>query len=259
MEFGLAGKVILITGATQGVGAAIAREAARQHAEAIAVVGRSERKGNAIVEELTSLGAKAGFVGADLGTVGEPESAFARALEIFGRIDGLVNCAGITDRATFLSGDIETWERLFALNARAPYFLMQSFIRHRLGLGQPGSIVNIQSMNALCGAPELAIYSASKGALQTLTKNAANAHLKDLIRVNGINMGWSPTHAEHDMQSNLLGKGDGWLEEAARKSPLGRLLAPEEVARLTIYLLSDYSGLQTGTNIDLEQRVVGAP
>lgn len=259
MQFGLADKVILITGATQGVGAEIAREAARQYAEAVVVVGRSAGKGDAVVEGLVKLGTKAHFVRSDLGAAGAPESAFACALDVFGRVDGLVNCAGITDRASFLDGDLDTWERLFAVNARAPYFLMQSFIRHRLDAGLPGSIVNIQSMNALCGAPELAIYSATKGALQTLTKNAANAHLKERIRVNGINMGWSPTQAEHDMQANVLGKGNDWLEQAERTRPLGRLLAPEEVARLAIYLLSDYSGLQTGTNIDLEQRVVGAP
>ena len=171
----------------------------------------------------------------------------------------MVNCAGRTDRASLIDGTLDQWDKLFSLNAKAPFFLMQSFIRHRLSVEYPGSIVNILSMNAHCGRADLAIYSATKGALSTLTKNAANAHLSDGIRVNGINMGWAPTDAEMEMQANILGHGEGWLEEAEQNSPLGRLLTPLEVARLCIYLLSDYSGLQTGTLIDLEQQVVGAP
>ena len=170
-----------------------------------------------------------------------------------------MNCAGRTDRASFVDGTPDQWNALFSLNAQAPFFLMQAFIRHRLQAGGNGSVVNILSMNAHCGHPDLAIYAATKGALSTLTKNAANAHLSDGIRVNGINMGWAPTDAEIDMQANVLGNGDGWLEEAEQSAPLGRLLTPAEVARLCIYLLSDYSGLQTGTLVDLEQHVVGAP
>lgn len=259
MQFSLAGKVILVTGATQGVGAEIAKEAARHKAEGVVVVGRSEAKGQDVCLALEELGSRAKCVAADLSDPDAPQKVFTSAIDTFGRVDGLVNSAGATDRASFLNGDMNTWERLFALNTRAPFFLMQEFIRHCRDRSQPGSIVNIQSMNALCGSPELAIYSATKGALLTLTKNAANAHLKDRIRVNGINMGWSPTQAEHVMQAETLGKGKDWVANAARERPLGRLLEPEEVARLAIYLLSDYSGLQTGTCTDLEQHVVGAP
>ena len=255
----LDGMAILVTGSTQGVGAETALEAARQGARAIALSGRSAAKGADVVARLEAIGCAARVFPAELADAAAPAALFAAAADWCGPIDGLVNAAGATDRASFLDGTAELWDHLFAINARAPYLLMQAFIGQCLALGRPGSVVNIQSMNAHCGAPELAIYSASKAALSTLTKNAANAHLADRIRVNGINMGWSPTPSEKVMQAETLGKGAGWLAEAAAAMPLGRLLEPAEVARLTVYLLSPQSGLQTGTCIDLEQRVVGAP
>jgi NAD(P)-dependent dehydrogenase (short-subunit alcohol dehydrogenase family) len=136
---------------------------------------------------------------------------------------------------------------------------MQEALRDMLGRKAGGSVVNILSMNAHCGGPDLAIYAATKGALATLTRNAAHAHLADRIRVNGINLGWVDTPAERRMQAETLGRGEGWLAEAAAGMPLGRLLVPEEAARLAVYLLSGASAPQTGTLIDLEQRVLGAP
>ena len=90
--------------------------------------------------------------------------------------------------------------------------------------GQGGAIVNILSINAHCGAPELAVYSATKGALAMLTRNAANAHRFDRIRVNGINVGWADTPAERIMQAETLGHGPGWLDAANASQPFGRLL-----------------------------------
>jgi NAD(P)-dependent dehydrogenase (short-subunit alcohol dehydrogenase family) len=122
----------------------------------------------------------------------------------------------------------------------------------------PGSIVNILSVNAHCGAPELAIYSGTKGALATLTKNAANAHRFDRIRVNGINLGWADTPGERKMQGVTLGKGEGWLAEAEASQPFGKLVQPEEVARLALFLLSDAGGPMTGALVDQEQWVTGS-
>lgn len=259
MQLSLSGKSILITGGTQGLGAAVAEEAAAQQAARIAIAGRNREKGEKVADKLSEYGTAVRFFEADLSDIEIQTRLVGEVVDWAGGIDGLVNCAGRTDRASFVDGTPDQWNALFSLNAQAPFFLMQAFIRHRLQAGGNGSVVNILSMNAHCGHPDLAIYAATKGALSTLTKNAANAHLSDGIRVNGINMGWAPTDAEIDMQANVLGNGDGWLEEAEQSAPLGRLLTPAEVARLCIYLLSDYSGLQTGTLVDLEQHVVGAP
>ncbi|HVG47868.1 MAG TPA: SDR family oxidoreductase, partial [Rubellimicrobium sp.] len=162
------------------------------------------------------------------------------------------------NRASILDGTPALWEELFAVNARAPFFLMQDALADMTARRATGTIVNILSVNAHCGAPDLAIYSATKGALATLTKNAANAHIRDRIRVNGINLGWTATEAEDRMQSETLGLGPGWREAASALLPLGRLIEPEEAARLAVFLLSDASAPISGAVIDLEQRVIGA-
>jgi NAD(P)-dependent dehydrogenase (short-subunit alcohol dehydrogenase family) len=259
MDLTLEGKTILITGATQGLGAEIAREAARRGAAALALAGRSEANGARVAAEVQAMGVAARHFPADLARPETPAALVRAVLDWRGRIDGLVNAAGITDRASVADGTLDDWERLFALNARAPAFLMQQVIGAARAAGHPASIVNILSMNAHCGSPELGFYAATKGALATLTRNAAHAHMRDRIRVNGINMGWSATDGEQVMQAERLGRGADWAARAAAGLPLGRLLDPAEVARLCVYLLSDYSGLQTGTLIDLEQKVIGAP
>ena len=116
----------------------------------------------------------------------------------------------------------------------------------------------ILSADPEIGAPDLAVYSATKGALATLTKNAANAHRFDRIRVNGINVGWTDTPAERVMQAETLGRGPGWLDAANAAQPFGRLLSVNDIANLAILLLSDAAGPMTGALIDQEQWVIGA-
>jgi NAD(P)-dependent dehydrogenase (short-subunit alcohol dehydrogenase family) len=258
MRIDLAQAVLVVTGAAQGIGAEIAEHAAAAGAGGLLLTDRNAALGCAVAERLGA-SCRTEFVEADLSEVAGARTVIAEAVARFGRIDLLVNAAGLTDRATLLDGTPDLWDRLFAVNARAPYFLMQGAIADMVGRGAPGAIVNIASMNAHCGEPDLAIYSASKGALVTLTRNAANAHLRDRIRVNAINVGWTLTPSEIVMQVETLGHGQAWLDEAVRNRPIGRMLEPGEVARLALFLLSGASGLMTGAVIDLEQKVVGAP
>ncbi|TPN80683.1 SDR family oxidoreductase [Mesorhizobium sp. CU2] len=258
MEVRLDGKVVLVTGATQGIGRAIAATAARSGVAGLLITGRDQSRGDAVAVELSGMGAPARFVAADLGNADAPELLARACIERFGRIDGLVNAAGLTDRASFVDATLDDWASLFAVNARAPFFLMQATIADMRKRGQGGSIVNIQSINAHCGSPELAVYSATKGALATLTKNAANAHRFDRIRVNGINVGWTDTPAERIMQSDTLGHGPGWLDAANAAQPFGRLLSVDDIANLAVFLLSDAAGPMTGAVIDQEQAVIGA-
>jgi NAD(P)-dependent dehydrogenase (short-subunit alcohol dehydrogenase family) len=250
---------LVVTGGTQGLGETIARLAASSNAAAIAIVGRNAERGRKVAEDLSATGCRTHFIQADLADAHAPATIIAEAIKAMGRVDGLVNAAGLTDRASIQSATLNDWEKLFAVNTRAPFFLIQGAVADMLARKSPGAIVNILSVNAHCGAADLTVYSGSKGGLSTLTRNIANALLPDRIRVNGINMGWAATPAEQIMQGETLGKGPGWLEEAASAMPLGRLLTMEEVARLAIFLLSESSGLMTGALIDMEQSVLGAP
>lgn len=250
-------RILIATGAAQGVGHATALEAIRSGAEGVLITDRNTEKGQAAAAELRSEGGKAEFFAADLEDEGAPRAIVEACVRSFGRVDALLNAAGLTDRGSVAEASPDLWNRLFAVNVRAPFFLMQAVINHLRSRKAAGSIVNILSMNAHGGSPELAVYSSSKGALLTATRNAAQSHRFDRIRINGINMGWADTPAERRMQADVLGGGEQWLGKAASAQPFGRLLTPEDVARLAIFLLSDASVPMTGALVDQEQFVIG--
>ena len=258
MNIDLSDMIILVTGAANGVGHAVAREASKANAAGLVLTDVDGKRLQQVEAELSPK-TQVHAVAADLEESDAAETICKSGIETFGRIDGLVNAAGITDRADLLSGGVNEWDRTFAINTRTPFFLMQHIVKDILKRGSAGSIVNIQSVNAHTGSPELAIYSASKGALQTLTRNTANAFMRENIRVNGINLGWTLTEGEHRMQANTLNQGDDWLERVIVDRPWSRLLTPDEPARLAVYLLSNESAPLTGASIDLEQSVIGTP
>lgn len=251
MNVSLSNKIILITGAARGIGAAIAAEAASSGAEGLVLTDREPFQ--------VELPCPVEIVATDLLDTDAPKTIAQAARARFGRIDGLVNAAGVTSRGDFMDATPALWEQVMAVNARAPFFLMAEAIADMKARKSPGSIVNIQSINAHCGAPDLAVYSASKGALQTLTKNAANAHMADKIRINAINLGWTATETERELHEVTLGKGEGWLAAQGAMQPLGRLINADDTARLATFLLSEASIPMTGVSLDLEQTVVGAP
>ena len=250
------GKVIIVTGSTQGVGEAVALEAAQNGAAGVVISGRQADKGADVVARVRDLGCDAIFVEADLSSVDACRNIVTQCDEYFGRVDGLVNAAADTSRGTLEETTPEFWDHLFAVNVRAPFLLMQDTVRIMKREKIAGSIVNILSVAKYCGMDILVAYSSTKGALSTLTKNVANGVRRDRIRVNGINLGWTDTPAEHRVQADQ-GSEESWLETAEARSPFGRLLKPRDVAKLCLYLLSDDSGILTGSNIDYSQRVLG--
>lgn len=255
MELGLGRQAVIVTGAASGIGAAIARVLS---AEGVGGLILTDRDAGGLARVASGLQGPVGTVVADLADSAAAGAIAAAAVARFGRIDGLVNAAGLTTRGSFVTGNAEIWDQLFAVNARAGFLLMQAAIADMTRRGVGGAIVNILSMNAHCGIPELAIYAGTKGAMVTLTKNAAHAHMADRIRVNGINLGWVATEAEDRIQAETLGKGAGWQDAAAAALPLGRLVTAEECARLAVFLLSEASIPMTGAILDLEQKVAGA-
>jgi NAD(P)-dependent dehydrogenase (short-subunit alcohol dehydrogenase family) len=250
------GKVVIVTGSTQGVGEGIARLLAELDAAGLVICGRNRERGEAVAADLTSAGCTTVYVQADLENVDDCRQIVAACDAQFGRVDGLVNAAGITDRGTIDDTSVELWDRMFAVNTRAPFILMQESVRIMKREGKGGSIVNILSMSAHGGQPFITAYCASKGALATLTKNAAHALRFDRIRVNGVNMGWTYTPNEHKTQL-AMGKPENWLDEADASKPFGRILRPRDIAGITAYLLSDESQMMTGSLIDFDQYVVG--
>ncbi|MGA2794007.1 MAG: SDR family oxidoreductase [Roseiarcus sp.] len=256
MEIRVGEKILVVTGATQGLGRAVALEAAKSGAAGVMLTGRNETRGAEVVGELKGLGIDAAFVSAELADPEMPAKIMSTALDRFGRIDALVNAAALSDRGSIADADVAFFDRLFAVNTRAPMFLMQGLIRHLKERKASGSIVNILSVNAHGGAPDLAVYAATKAAMALLTKNAAYSHRFDRIRVNGINLGWTDTPGERSMQAVKLGKGEDWLAQAEARMPWGRLIKPEDVARLTLFLLSDASIPMTGALIDQAQNSV---
>jgi NAD(P)-dependent dehydrogenase (short-subunit alcohol dehydrogenase family) len=249
----LSGKVAIVTGGTQGLGEAIARLFAERGAAGLVICGRNAKAGERVASEIAS----AVFVHADLAKVVDCRKVVAKADERFGRVDALVNAAALTDRGDIFDTTEQRFNEIFDVNVRAPFFLIQESVRIMRREKIAGSIVNIQSMSAHGGQPFITAYCASKGALATLTRNVAHSLLKFRIRVNGLNIGWMSTPGEDNIQKKYHGAEDGWLEEAVRARPFGRLIDPKEVARACAYLCSDESGLMTGSNIDFDQSVVG--
>ena len=250
--------IAIITGGTQGLGLAIARRLAREGAPGMAISGRNEEKGEGVAEKLRSIGTDCLFVKADVSTANDCYRLVDTALKRFGNVNGLVNSAGIADRGTLLDTSLELWDRHFNTNARGPFLLMQGVVRHLVETGQPGSIVNILSMVAHCGQSYLTPYSASKGALATLTKNVANAFAAKRIRCNGILTGWMDTPGESATQQKFHGVGEDWLAKAEAAQPMGQLVKPDQLAGLVAYLLSPESGVMTGALVDYDQHVAGA-
>jgi NAD(P)-dependent dehydrogenase (short-subunit alcohol dehydrogenase family) len=251
------GKVCVVTGATQGLGAAIARRLAAAGAKGIVITGRNADRGATVARDIVNThGVPTQFLQADFARVEDCQSVVAETDRHFGRLDVLVNAGASTARGTILDTSPETFDALFATNVRGPYFLMQAAIRLMIERKIQGAICNIGSISALAGQPFINAYCASKGALTTLTANTAFSVMANRIRVNQLNVGWMASDHEREIQK---ANGDpDWEAKAAAALPFGRLIDPAEAARAVNFLVSDDAGLMTGAIVNFDQSVWGA-
>jgi len=251
------GKVAIVTGSTQGLGEAIVRELVARGAVGVVITGRDNDRGAAVARDVDASGSRGLFVAADLTDPDAPGRIITAADEAFGRVDVLVNSAGFTERDSLWDSTLDHFDRMMAVNTRAPWFLMQGAAKIMVREEIAGTMVNVLSIALHGGPPFLASYCASKSALATFTKNTANALLEHRIRVNALNPGWMSTPAEDDIQRRFHDAEDGWQEEAGRRLPFGRLIDPEDAARAVMFLASDESGFMTGAVVDYDQQVIG--
>jgi NAD(P)-dependent dehydrogenase (short-subunit alcohol dehydrogenase family) len=243
-------KVVVVTGATKGIGKGIALMCAVEGA-AVIVNGRNEQDGLAVVRHIEeSCGAEAMFVQGDISSEVACQQLIDAAVTRFGRLDGLVNNAGIFPRGSMINTTEALYDSIFAVNMKGAFFCSMYAIQAMQKCGG-GSIVQIGSTNGYKGGKELAAYSCSKGAMLTLNRHIAAHYGRDRIRSNWITVGWVASEGEIELHQSM-----GLSEAELRKRgetyiPSGRMQTPEDIAYGTVFLLSDESTQVTGTELHI--------
>jgi NAD(P)-dependent dehydrogenase (short-subunit alcohol dehydrogenase family) len=243
----LQNKVILVTGSTTGIGEAIARRVLADGGR-VMFHGRNAERGQALANEA---GERAHFVEADLSDPAAAARLIDATVQAFGKLDGLVNNAASTTRGDLAGTDAAFFDKMIAVNVRAPLLLIRSAYPH-LKRSQ-GCVLNIGSINAYCGESNLVAYSISKGALMTMSRNLADALCYEKIRVNHFNVGWVLT--PNEIKTKIAdGLPPDWFEHVEPQyAPSGKIMPPEKIAEAAVYWLSDESRPISGSVVELEQ------
>jgi NAD(P)-dependent dehydrogenase (short-subunit alcohol dehydrogenase family) len=245
-------RTAIVTGAAQGIGEAAARRLLAEGFGRLVLIDRQPDLLETVASDLRKAGADVTTLTCALTDLDATLPPLAAALD--GPVHALVNAAGTTARGGLADTSPATFDLIFALNVRAPFFLMQA-VAPRMPAG--GVIVNITSMLAYGGPPFLLGYSASKAALVALTRGAANTLKRQGLHVFGINLGWTLTPAEQEVQTRLHGMSPDWAARLGARQPFGRLLMPGDPAGLIAFLVSPDAAMMTGAIIDLDQHVAG--
>jgi 3-oxoacyl-[acyl-carrier protein] reductase len=240
----LTGKTALVTGASRGIGRASALALAKQGAEVLIHYSSGEKEADAVVAEIRAAGGKAQKVGANLRAADGPHKLAAAVREIVGeRLDVLVANAGISKAASIEDTTVEDFDDLFAVNVRAPYFLVQQLLPV---LGQGSSVVLLSSLAAHSAVGALSAYAATKGAVDTLVKHFASALGERGIRVNAV----APGVVATDM-SNFT-KTDTGRDITLGMQALKRIAQPDDIAGAVAFLASDAARWVTGDTLHVD-------
>ena len=242
-------KVIIITGSTTGIGKAIALKCVSEGAKVV-IHGLEQKWGEEVVAEL---GKENAVLHIDnLAEAGTAERLVNVAVKSFGKLDAIVNNAAIVASSNIHTTDSEFLQRIFQVNTVAPFLLIKAALP-QLTLNK-GCVLNIGSVNAYSGEPNLLAYSVSKGALMTLTRNLGDTlHRENHVRVNQINPGWILTETERERKKEH-GLAEDWYKDLPSVyAPAGRILWPKEIAAAAIYWLADECGPISGQVVELEQ------
>lgn len=244
----LEGKVIIVTGSTTGIGKAIAQACVNEGARVV-VHGLEPDWG---AEVVASLGDRAVLHIEDISAPGCADKLVALAASHFGRLDAVVNNAAAVVSSNLANTDLAFFRRVLEINTLAPFSLIQAALPELRKTR--GCVLNIGSVNAYSGEPNLFAYSVSKGALMTMTRNLGDTlHREEGVRVNQINPGWVLTETEAQRKKDH-GLSEDWFTKVPRVyAPAGRILWPREIAAAAIYWLADESGPVSGQVLDLEQ------
>jgi NAD(P)-dependent dehydrogenase (short-subunit alcohol dehydrogenase family) len=243
----LNGKSVIVTGATQGMGRAIAERFAAEGAKVI-VNGRNRDLGEEVVESIIKKGGEARFVQADIRSFEENQRLVNSALEAFGRLDILVSNAGILGLGSITGVSMESWQRTLDTNLNALFYLLRAGIPKMQKSG--GNVVVIGSIAAHKGFPNHAAYCASKGAVQSLVKQAAVDYAPE-IRINLIQPG--PVETElYRASAVAFPNPDTILDEVPGSLPMGRTGTPDDIAKTALFLASDDSAWMTGSVLTID-------
>ena len=239
----LAGRVVLVTGSSRGIGAEIAAKAGAQGATVAVHYNRFGDGAQQTARRVHEAGGQAQVFCADLSVGAQAERLVAEVVAKFGRIDGLVNNAGNTQVGPFLEISVETWDEVLATDLSASFHTCRAAIPQMLAQGK-GTIVNIASRLAQMGVTETAAYSAAKSGLVGLTRALAKEFGTRGIRVNAV----APFVTMTDMTTDLVDSEAG--KNRLRDAALGRFGRADEVADTVIFLLSDAASLYTGQTLN---------
>jgi 3-oxoacyl-[acyl-carrier protein] reductase len=241
----LAGKAAVVTGASKGIGAAIAKHLAEEGASVVVNYASSKEGADRVVAEIAAKGGKAVAVQADVAKKADIERLFAETAKAFGRLDVVVNNAGIYQFAPLEEVTPELFHRLFDLNVLGLLLTTQEAVKHFGPEG--GSIVNISSIVSTYGVPSASVYSATKAAVDALTRSLAKELGPRKIRVNSINPGMIET--EGTTSSGIVADESEFRKQTVAQTPLGRIGQPQDIAPAAVYLASSDSAWVTGETL----------